>query len=156
MIRKSLIASVLREDAATRTLRFFVQPDQNADPIPDGPLYTCTLRISPSALPAVYALQNGTAIAVSVTGAMLEPVVGANGTLAVSLVLPTPTPARCVGDCNRDGSVTINELLIMVNVALGSASPSACESGDVDGDGAITVTEIIAAVNRVLAGCPSS
>ncbi len=70
---------------------------------------------------------------------------------------PTPTPpATCVGDCGRDGEVTIDELILMVNVALGITSVQNCAPGDANGDGEITIDEIIQAVNRALSGCPSA
>lgn len=72
--------------------------------------------------------------------------------LAVLLIAPA-TQAQCVGDCRGDGEVTIDELLIMVNIALESTALAACEPGDASGDGTITVNEIIAAVNKALAGC---
>jgi len=69
--------------------------------------------------------------------------------------LPTPSPiVTCVGDCGGDGAVTIDELLIMVNAALGNADASACPAGDVNGDGQITIDEILRAVNNALNGCP--
>lgn len=58
----------------------------------------------------------------------------------------------CVGDCNNDGVVTVNELITMVTVALGTADVTACASGDRDGDGAITVDEILKAVDLLLGG----
>ena len=58
-----------------------------------------------------------------------------------------------MGSCNRDDEVTIDELLTMVNIALGSAAPADCEPGDVNRDGEITVNEILAAVNNALDGC---
>jgi hypothetical protein len=68
---------------------------------------------------------------------------------------PTATPRRpaCVGDCGGDGSVTINELITMVNIALGSPDVSTCMSGDTNGDGQITIDEILSAVNNALNGC---
>lgn len=67
---------------------------------------------------------------------------------------PTATPViACVGDCDSDGSVTVDEILRMVNIALG-ASLEECPAGDRDGDGAITVDEILEAVNNALDGCP--
>lgn len=74
-------------------------------------------------------------------------------TLGLILVTPVTAPAQCAGDCHGDGEVTIDELLIMVNVALDSAPLAACEPGDTSGDGVITVNEIIAAVNKALGGC---
>lgn len=68
---------------------------------------------------------------------------------------PTPTmaPPRCAGDCDGDGSVTVDEIVILVNIALGSLSPTSCTAGDVNHDGTITIEEIVAAVNRALLGC---
>lgn len=66
---------------------------------------------------------------------------------------PTSTPRPCVGDCNGDAQVTVNELITMVNIALGNSPVSACAAGDANGDGAITINEIIAAVNNALNGC---
>jgi YVTN family beta-propeller protein len=71
----------------------------------------------------------------------------------VSTQTSTPTPAGCPGDCNRDGSVTVDDILRMVNVALGNALLSDCAAGDADHDGQITVDEILAAVNNALSGC---
>jgi cysteine-rich repeat protein len=59
----------------------------------------------------------------------------------------------CVGDCAGDGDVTIDELLTMVNIALGNSALSECQAGDARGDRAITIDEIIAAVNVALNGC---
>jgi len=67
---------------------------------------------------------------------------------------PTPTPKSCVGNCNGDGEVTVNELITMVNIALGTANVTACTAGDANGDGAITINEIITGVNNGLNGCP--
>lgn len=62
----------------------------------------------------------------------------------------------CPGDCNGDGAVTVDELLIMVNVALDNAAVSACEAGDLNQDGHITIDEILAAVNAALDSCPAA
>ncbi len=59
----------------------------------------------------------------------------------------------CVGDCNGDGSVAINELITSVNIALGSSPLSACPSIDADGDGNVGINELITAVNNALGGC---
>ncbi len=69
---------------------------------------------------------------------------------------PTPTPSSpsCIGDCNAGGDVTVNELITLVNIALGTANATTCTAGDSNGDGAITINEIVEAVNRALTGCP--
>jgi hypothetical protein len=70
---------------------------------------------------------------------------------------PTPEPdclLPCTGDCNGDCTVVINELILMVNLALSGDAPSACSAADPDGDGAVAINEIVTGVNRALNGCP--
>ena len=59
----------------------------------------------------------------------------------------------CTGDCNGDGQVTVNDLIIAVNVALGNAPVSQCTAIDTNGDGQVSVNELIQAVNSALNGC---
>jgi len=68
----------------------------------------------------------------------------------------TPTPRPCVGDCNNDGHVTIDELVAMVNMALTGVGQSACAWADRSADGTIDVPEIIDAVDAALYGCASA
>jgi hypothetical protein len=68
----------------------------------------------------------------------------------------TPDGAGCVGDCNGLGEVTVNEILLMINIALGKAETDECTRGDANGDGEITVDEILTAVNHALDGCPEA
>jgi uncharacterized repeat protein (TIGR01451 family) len=63
----------------------------NTDPIPDGPLYTCTFDILGSASPAVYPLTALNFVAQDPNGVNLSPVTGANGSITVTLVGPTAT-----------------------------------------------------------------
>lgn len=69
---------------------------------------------------------------------------------------PTPTivPGPCYGDCNDDGMVAINELILAVNINLGNASVDACMLADDNGNGQVSIDELIKAVNRALYGCP--
>lgn len=73
-------------------------------------------------------------------------------TVAISLATgPTTALATGVpGDCNGDGTVTVDELIIGVNIALGSEPLSSCASFDVDGNGEVTVDELIVAVDVAL------
>jgi hypothetical protein len=64
----------------------------------------------------------------------------------------TTLPA-CAGDCSGDGSVTVNELITGVNIALGNAGVSSCPAFDRNGDGEVSINELIAAVNAALNGC---
>jgi len=59
----------------------------------------------------------------------------------------------CTGDCSGDGEVTVNELITMVDIALGTTPVSTCSAGDANGDGEVTVNEIVAGVNHALSGC---
>jgi hypothetical protein len=62
----------------------------------------------------------------------------------------------CVGDCNDDGFVRINELITAVNISLGNADLSACPSIDANDSGTAQINELIQAVNISLAGvCPT-
>ena len=65
-----------------------------------------------------------------------------------------PRPV-CVGDCDGNGSVAINELIRGVNIALGLADVATCIAMDRDGNGAVAIAELIAAVNNALHGCGS-
>jgi hypothetical protein len=68
---------------------------------------------------------------------------------------PTPTrePIECAGDCDGNGIVAINELVLAVNINLGRSDISACPAIDTNGDGTAAINELIAAVNRNLDGC---
>jgi cysteine-rich repeat protein len=59
----------------------------------------------------------------------------------------------CVGDCNGDGSVTVDELIVGVQIALGRADVQACAAVDADADGAVTIPELVTAVDDALDGC---
>ncbi len=58
----------------------------------------------------------------------------------------------CLGDCNGDGRVAVNELVIGVNVALQRAEISTCEAFD-DGSGEVGIAVLIGAVLNALEGC---
>ena len=64
-------------------------------------------------------------------------------------------PVPCVGDCNANHVVGVNDILTMVRIHLGTAAVAACAAGDPDGDGRISIDEIQAAVNNALTGCPA-
>ncbi len=69
---------------------------------------------------------------------------GNRESLLASARVPLP------GDCDGSGEVTVDELMTMVNIALGGTPLSACAAGDADGSGDVTVDEIVAAVNHAL------
>jgi len=59
----------------------------------------------------------------------------------------------CTGDCNGDGSVTVDEAIQGVGIALGTGDLAQCPIFDVTGDGAVDVAELVSAVGKALAGC---
>ena len=85
-----------------------------------------------------------------------EPTPG--GETPTPLASPTPTQLPggvCAGDCNNDHMVTVNELILGVNIALSVRTVDACPSFDVSGNNAVEVNELIIAVNHALGSCPT-
>ncbi len=83
----------------------------------------------------------------------------AEGDGAFQLTATTFAPdasASCTGDCNRDGLVTIDELLEGVRIALGSDEPGACLPFNANADNVVTIDELLAGVRSALDGCPAS
>jgi hypothetical protein len=84
-----------------------------------------------------------------------DPGSGTGGITIISINgVPVPT---CVGDCDASGSVTVNEIITLVNMALGSQTQlSACPNGlpaDITDPSQVDVSLIIKAVNNALNGC---
>jgi hypothetical protein len=65
-----------------------------------------------------------------------------------------PGPVDCFGDCNDDLAVTVDEILVMIEIALGTQPLDNCARGDIGGDGMISVDELLVAVALALTGCP--
>jgi len=61
--------------------------------------------------------------------------------------------AQCVGDCNSDGEVKVNELILAVNIFLGSKDISECTAVDSNANGTVAINELVQAVNSSLRGC---
>jgi ELWxxDGT repeat protein len=61
--------------------------------------------------------------------------------------------AKCVGDCDADGRVTVEELIRGVNIALGLDTADSCSALDGNGDDVVSVDELVSAVNHALRGC---
>jgi len=68
----------------------------------------------------------------------------------------TESPGElCPGDCNGSGTVTVDELVKGVNIALGVAEVGTCSAFDATGDLAVTIDELVKAVRAALEGCPA-
>ena len=86
------------------------------------------------------------AVGMLVSFAVLALIVGARGTAG----------AQCVGDCDGDGFVTIDEVLIGVNIALGASVLNVCVAADQNGSAGVEINEIIAAVKVALIASPAT
>jgi subtilisin-like proprotein convertase family protein/Tol biopolymer transport system component len=73
--------------------------------------------------------------------------------IATRTVGATYTPVVCVGDCGSDGTVTVNELIVGVNIALGGLALESCPAFDCNGSGELTIDCLVRAVDASLNGC---
>jgi hypothetical protein len=80
----------------------------------------------------------------------VTPTVTPTGTVTPT---PTVTPLPCAGDCDRNGTVSANELIVAVDLALRGGDVARCRAADADGNGVITIDELTAAVASALGGC---
>jgi len=63
--------------------------------------------------------------------------------------------AQCIGDCNGDNAVGIDEVVRGVGIALNTVELAECLAFDSDADDAVTVDELVAGVGYALGGCPA-
>lgn len=73
--------------------------------------------------------------------------------VAVDLVVDAPPPL-CGGSCNGDAEVSIDELITLVTIALGTADPSTCTDG-VPAGTPVDIAFLVGAVGHALNGCPA-
>ena len=62
----------------------------------------------------------------------------------------------CAGDCDAGGSVSIEELMVAVRIALGDSGGALCAAVDTNSDGIVSIDELVASVGRALDGCPAA
>ena len=82
----------------------------------------------------------------------IVPMLRAAALLLFLLALGAPAVA-CVGDCNADGVVAVDELVRGVTIALGAGTAGACIAMDPDRSGAVGVDELVFSVGAALHGC---
>jgi len=70
-----------------------------------------------------------------------------------AMLLAPAAGLACVGDCNDDRRVTIDELMVAVGVSLGDGVVDDCDAVDNDRDRGVTINELVRAVGRALDGC---
>jgi hypothetical protein len=104
---------------------------------------TATQTGNPSDTPTLTPTETQTAIPT------LTPTVGVTPTASI-----TATPKKvCPGDCDGLGTVTVDELVKGVNIALGTMGIETCEAFDANESGTVTIDELIKGVNAALQGC---
>jgi hypothetical protein len=61
----------------------------------------------------------------------------------------------CIGDCSGGHIVAVSDVITLVNIALGTAQPSACLDG-VPSGAEVNIALIVQAVNNALSGCAAT
>ncbi|MGH3644331.1 MAG: hypothetical protein ACRDUX_35535 [Mycobacterium sp.] len=118
------------------------------------PTDTATVSATPTETPVATATGTLTSTQTATETQPPSPTGTATETVAPSsTVTATATAPLCAGDCAGNGTVTINDLILAVNVALGSTAPTECPAADRDGDGHVEINELIGAVRAALMGC---
>lgn len=81
---------------------------------------------------------------------------GGLAALALTLVAVRAAagPTSCTGDCDGNGAVTVDEIIVGLSIALGQLPIGDCQAFDQDGSNSVTVDEIVTAVSNGLGGCP--
>ena len=126
-------------------------PPPTTSPTPTSPIPTTTVTAAISPTPtSTYTPTQSVPPSSPTTTASVGPDI-----THTPVTSPTPTApsVACVGDCDGDGTVTVDEIVRMISIALGTGQISSCEGGDSNGDRGITVDEIVAAVGNALDGC---
>jgi hypothetical protein len=73
----------------------------------------------------------------------------------VAAAMPSIAAAQvCVGDCNGDGEVTIDELVSAVGIALGIPEAPPCDAIDANHNLQVEINELVLGVNNAVNGCP--
>ncbi len=79
-------------------------------------------------------------------------IIAAAWVLYGAIAVPRAGAQVCVGDCGGKGSLGISDLILGVNIALGTASLTQCPEFDGNKDGKVEINEIIIGVNNALIG----
>lgn len=62
-------------------------------------------------------------------------------------------PVTCTGDCDGNGEVRVNEVVIGIGIALGLQPVTACAAFDIDDSGTVGISELVGGVGALLNGC---
>ena len=139
----ALLPPGCERDLDCELVRALVLDLRNLPQSPDGLVYTCDVAIAPGAPPGQYLLMNSNTQAADPDWNPL-PTTGTDG---VVVVVP------CTGDCNTDGQVTVDELVLAIVIAQEQAAIGACPAIDSNDDGRAGITEVVSTLNNLLTGC---
>lgn len=78
------------------------------------------------------------------------------GTATAVILYAVASQGQCVGDCNGDGRVGVDELVLGSQIALGREGMSSCEDLDADGSGSVEIDELVDGVASAFRGCPDT
>ncbi len=73
--------------------------------------------------------------------------------LSAGPLTPSSYAQSCSADCDGSGSVGVNELILAVNIALGTAEQAHCPASDANRDGIVSIDDLINGVARSMSGC---
>jgi hypothetical protein len=133
------------------TVRALVFSLADATPIPTGSvLYGCTVNIDAGvALMTMLPIVCAEALSSAADGAEIATAC-TDGVITVA----EPNTPPCAGDCNEDLFVSIDELVIGINVLLARVPLAECAAVDENDNGRVGVNELVSAVDNALHGCP--
>jgi hypothetical protein len=110
-------------------------------------IYSCRITIPQTAALGTYPIAISNVIVGDLQGIPVTGAAGVDGEVRV-------VEDVCPGDCDENGSVTVDEIVRLVTIALGSLGIENCPAADIDGSQSVTVDEIVTAVTNALNGCP--
>jgi hypothetical protein len=119
-------------------------------PIADGEAYSCLLRVGIDTPPGDYPIRTVTAALYDHDGQVLEPLTTRDGVITIT---DPAGSTGCLMDCNDDDRVTVDEIILGVNIALGITPLNRCPLADANGDNQLTIDELISALRALFHGC---
>lgn len=60
----------------------------------------------------------------------------------------------CIGDCNEDRRIQVDEIVMLVGIAVEQGSFPRCTEGNASTEAMITVDELVSVIGNALSGCP--
>jgi YVTN family beta-propeller protein len=124
-------------------------------PIPVGNGPVAVALSSDGALAYVANLMGNTVSVIDTATRLVDTIENVSAPFDLAFGPCPPAETSCIGDCDGSDSLSIGELIIGVNIALGNQPLSACPAFDGDGNGQVGIGELISAVSNSLNGCPT-